>query len=224
MAYSSPMHLLIIEDDLDLGRALLSSVKAEGMTALWLRKLADVPWGVCDPKPDCVLLDLTLPDGDGLDALRRFRRDMTDVPIIIITARSALEDRLSGLHDGADDYVVKPFAVSELLARIWAVVRRSARQASERWTLGDITIEPRSHQAWQNGEPLELTAREFRLLLELTRDPGATISKGVLGQRLVPLGDPLDAATIEVHLSNLRRKVGCERIATVRGVGYRWVT
>lgn len=218
------MHLLIIEDDIDLGRGLLSAIKAEGLTALWIRKLTDVPWGLCDPRPDCVLLDLTLPDGDGLEALRRFRRELIDVPVIVMTARSALEDRLAGLHDGADDYVVKPFAVSELLARIWAVVRRSARQASAVWALGDITIEPRAHQAWRDGELLDLTAREFRLLLELTREPGATVSKGVLGQRLVPLGDPLDAATIEVHLSNLRRKVGAEHIVTVRGVGYRWVT
>jgi len=218
------MHLLIVEDDLDLGRGLLSAVKAEGFKALWIRKLGDVPWGLCDPRPDCILLDLTLPDGDGLEALRRFRRDLIDVPVIVITARSALEDRLAGLHDGADDYVVKPFAVSELIARIWAVVRRSARQASAVWSLGDVTIEPRAHRAWQNGQPLDLTAREFQLLLELTRDPGAIISKGMLGQKLEPLGDPLDGATIEVHLSNLRRKVGAGRIVTIRGIGYRWAT
>jgi two-component system, OmpR family, response regulator QseB len=221
--YSLAMHLLIIEDDIDLGQALLASLKAEGLSALWVRKLADAPAGLGEPKPACVLLDLSLPDGDGLELLRRWRRDQLNVPVIVITARSALEDRLAGLHAGADDFIVKPFAVAELVARIWAVLRRSAQQASPIWQLGDITLEPRAHQAWRDGEELGLSPREFRLLVELTREPGAIVSKGVLGQRMEPLGDPIDAATIEVHLSNLRRKVGPEKIHTVRGVGYRWV-
>lgn len=217
------MHLLIIEDDIDLGQALLAALKAEGLSALWVRKLADAPPGLGEPQPGCVLLDLSLPDGNGLDLLRRWRNDHLNVPVIVITARSALEDRLAGLHGGADDFIVKPFAVAELVARIWAVLRRSAQQASPVWQLGDITVEPRAHQAWLRGEELDLSPREFRLLVELTREPGVVVSKGVLGQRMEPLGDPIDAATIEVHLSNLRRKVGAEKILTVRGVGYRWV-
>ncbi len=217
------MHLLIVEDDVELGQALLSSLKAEGLTAVWVRRLADVPIALGDPAPACVLLDLSLPDGDGLDMLRRLRRDHMKVPVIVITARSAVEDRLAGLHGGADDYIVKPFAVAELVARIWAVSRRSAQQASPIWTFDDIVIEPRAHVAWRAGKPLDLTPREFQLLVELAREPGVTVSKGLLGQRMAPLGDPLDSASIEVHVSNLRRKVGADRIATVRGVGYRWV-
>lgn len=217
------MHLLIIEDDIDLGQALLAALKAEGLSALWVRKLADAPAGLGEPRPACILLDLSLPDGEGLDQLRRWRHEQLNIPVIVITARSALEDRLAGLHGGADDFIVKPFAVAELVARIWAVLRRSAQQASATWQLGEVTIEPRAHLAWRAGEPLDLSPREFRLLVELAREPGAIVSKGVLGQRMEPLGDPIDAATIEVHLSNLRRKVGADKIHTVRGVGYRWV-
>ena len=221
--YSVPMHLLIVEDDIDLGQSLLAALKPEGFSALWVRRIGDAPAELCDPVPDCALLDLSLPDGDGLALLRHWRAQVGQMPVIVITARSGLEDRLAGLNSGADDFIVKPFAVSELIARIWAVVRRSARQASPRWALGDITIEPRAHQAWHCGELLDLSPREFRLLVELAKAPGALVSKALLGQQLEPLGEPLDAATIEVHLSNLRRKVGAERIQTVRGVGYRWV-
>lgn len=216
------MHLLIVEDDLDLGQALLEALKAEGLSALWVRRMADVPHDLGDPAPACVLLDLSLPDGEGLQLLQRWRRNGHTVPVIVITARSALEDRLAGLHGGADDFVIKPFAVAELVARIWAVLRRSAMQASPVWVLGDIRIEPRGHRAWCGDQALDLSPREFRLLVELAREPGAIVSKGVLAQRLEPLGEPVDPATVEVHLSNLRRKIGAERIHTVRGVGYRW--
>lgn len=216
------MHLLIVEDDMDLGQALLAALKAEGLPALWVRRVADVPLGLDDPAPACVLLDLSLPDGEGLELLRRWRAEHHNVPVIVMTARSALEDRLAGLHGGADDFIVKPFAVAELVARIWAVMRRHARQASPVWSLGEIRIEPRAHAAWRGDQTLELSPREFRLLVELAREPGVIVSKGVLAQRLEPLGEPLDYATVEVHLSNLRRKIGPERIHTVRGVGYRW--
>lgn len=216
------MHVLIIEDDVDLGRALLASLKLEGFSGLWVRRLADAPQPGAEA-PDCVLLDLTLPDGEGLDLLRRWRSGNANVPVIVITARSALEDRLAGLDSGADDFILKPFAMQELVARIWAVTRRYAQQASQTWRIGDLMLEPRAHLAWLDGEALDLSMREFNLLVELAREPGAVVSKSLLGQRLEPLGDPLDAPTIEVHLSNLRRKIGAERIRTVRGVGYQLV-
>jgi two-component system, OmpR family, response regulator QseB len=169
---------------------------------------------------DCVLLDLTLPDGHGFDLLTRWRRAGVVVPIIVITARSAVEDRLTGLDGGADDFVVKPFATAELISRIRAVLRRVARQASEVWTLGDLVIEPRKHTALLNGVVLDLSPREFQLLLALAREPGAVVVKSVLAQKLDPLGEPVDFGAIEVHVSNLRRKIGAERIRTVRGVGY----
>jgi two-component system, OmpR family, response regulator QseB len=214
------MHILLIEDDLDLGRALQSALKVEGLTSEWLRRAVDAPAAVDATTVDCVLLDLTLPDGSGLDLLARWRAQGEQVPIIVITARSAVEDRLAGLDGGADDFVIKPFATAELLSRIRAVLRRSARQASERWLLGELEIEPRRHQARRGGELLDLSPREFQLLLELAREPGAVVPKGVIAQRLDPLGEPVDFGAIEVHVSNLRRKIGAELIRTVRGVGY----
>lgn len=216
------MHVLIIEDDIDLGQALLASLKLEGISGVWVRSLHDADAFIA-ATPDCVLLDLSLPDGYGIDLLRRWRAHDNDTPVIVITARTALEDRLAGLDGGADDYLIKPFAMAELVSRLRAVTRRYVRQASECWSLGDLAIEPRTHQAWLNAVPLDLSPREFRLLVELARDPDTVVSKSVLGQRLEPLGDPLDSASIEVHLSNLRRKIGAERIRTVRGVGYRLI-
>jgi two-component system response regulator BasR len=214
------MHLLLIEDDLDLGRALSQALRAEGFSIEWLRRLADAPHPSAGEGADCVLLDVNLPDGSGLDLLARWRADGIDVPLIVITARTALEDRLRGLDDGADDYLVKPFATSELVSRIHAVRRRYAQQASEVWTFGALEIEPRRHVARLAREALELSPREFQLLTELAREPGRVVSKARLAQRLEPLGEPVNFSAIEVHLSNLRRKIGPERIRTVRGVGY----
>jgi two-component system response regulator BasR len=216
------MHLLLIEDDLDLGQALLTSLKQEGFTVVWVRRLTDGE-ALQDELFDAVVLDLGLPDGEGLDLLRRWRSDHVEVPVIVITARSALEDRLAGLDGGADDFLVKPFAIPELISRLWAICRRYAKHSHQIWNIGDLQLDPRAHKAWLCNELLDLSAREFRLLTELTREPGLVVSKSLLGQRLDPLGDPVDPATIEVHLSNLRRKIGSHRINTVRGVGYQWV-
>jgi DNA-binding response OmpR family regulator len=214
------MHLLIVEDDMDLGQALLAALRPEGITATWVRSLNRArPWHG-NGSFDCVLLDLTLPDGEGLALLKQWRAGGSTLPVVMITARVGLEDRLQGLHAGADDFIVKPFAVAELIARLWAVTRRSARQCSPLWAVGALRIDPRANQAWLREAALDLTAREFRLLLELARDPGKVVSKSALAQRLDPLGEPLDAATVEVHLSNLRRKIGAELVRTVRGVGY----
>jgi DNA-binding response OmpR family regulator len=213
------MHLLIVEDDIDLGQALLSSLRAEGFSCMWVRRLTDAVEAP-GAEVDCVLLDLTLPDGDGLALLRSWRARHALVPVIVVTARSALQDRLAGLDGGADDFIVKPFEMAELVSRLRAVHRRSQRQASARWVIGDLALEPRAHRAWLHGEPLALSAREFGLLLALAQAPGSVVSKGALGVKLEPLGDPVDAAAVEVHMSNLRRKVGAQRIRTVRGVGY----
>lgn len=214
------MHLLLIEDDLDLGRALQAAFRIEGLTSEWRRRAADAPAALDGDGFDCVLLDLGLPDGSGFDLLHRWRSRGDRTAVIVITAREAVEDRLRGLDGGADDFVVKPFVTAELVSRIHAVLRRSARQASERWTVGDLTIEPRRHLAQRDGHPLALSPREFQLLLELARDPGAVVAKNVLAQRMAPLGEPIEFSALEVHLSNLRRKIGAERVRTVRGVGY----
>ncbi|CAN7673208.1 response regulator transcription factor [Pseudoduganella sp. LjRoot289] len=214
------MHLLLIEDDLDFGRALQGALRVEGISSEWLRRASDAPQSFHGAAFDCALLDLSLPDGCGFDLLARWRRAANPVPVIVMTARSGLEDRLAGLDGGADDFIVKPFATEELISRIRAVLRRYARQASEQWAVGALTIEPRRHLAHLDGMPLKLSPREFQLLLELAREPGAVVAKGALAQRLEPLGEPVDFAAIEVHISNLRRKIGAERIHTARGIGY----
>ncbi|NHZ92037.1 response regulator [Massilia sp. CCM 8733] len=214
------MHLLLIEDDLDFGRALQGALRAEGISSEWLRRAADAPPCFHGTAVDCVLLDLSLPDGCGFDLLARWRGAASAVPVIVLTARSSLADRLAGLDGGADDVIVKPFATEELISRVRAVLRRYARQASEQWTIGTLTIEPRRHLAQLGGQALKLSPREFQLLLELAREPGAVVAKGALAQRLEPLGEPVDFAAIEVHISNLRRKIGAERIHTARGIGY----
>ncbi len=214
------MHILLIEDDLDLGRALHRALTANDFSCEWLRRISDVPHSFIDTTYDCVLLDLSLPDGTGLDLLARWRNQNIGLPVIVITARSTLEDRLAGLNSGADDFVVKPFAVAELVARIHAVMRRYAKQSGDVWAFGALEIEPRNHRVRLDGKALDLSPREFSLLLELVREPGTVVSKGTLAQKMEPLGDAVDFGVLEVHMHNLRRKIGAQRVKTVRGVGY----
>ncbi len=215
------VHLLIVEDDLDLGRSLQQSLRAEGLSSEWLRCAADARVFIMQNVYDCVLLDLSLPDESGLDLLRSWRNSGLTVPVIVITARLALEDRLAGLDGGADDFVLKPFVPIELVSRIRAVVRRYAQQANSDWNCGDIRIDTRQRLVHVAGQQVDLSPREFHILLELVRASGAVVSKDELSRRLQPLGDPVDFSAIEVHVHNLRRKVGGESIRTVRGVGYR---
>lgn len=214
------MHILLIEDDLDLGHALQAALRTEGHSCTWLRRVHDAPLRLEPAAQDAVLLDQTLPDGDGRQLLTRWRRQGSAVPVIVITARAALEDRLAGFDGGADDYVVKPFETPELVARLRSVLRRSAQQASDSWDLGDLVLEPRRQRALLDGAELTLSPREYQLLLELARERGGVVPKHQLAQRLAPLGEPMELGTLEVHVANLRRKIGAARIGTLRGVGY----
>lgn len=214
------MHLLLIEDDLDLGRALQQALKADGLSSEWVRRAADVPCSFSDSAFDCILLDLSLPDADGLQLLARWRQGGATLPIIVITARSALQERLAGLDGGADDFIIKPFATAELVARIHAVLRRSAQQANQVWAVGELEIAPRHNTVRLGGAALDLSPREFSLLVELAKRPGQVVNKKALAQKLEPLGDEVSFGSIEVHIFNLRRKIGAHRIATVHGVGY----
>ncbi|MDH4417078.1 response regulator [Acidovorax sp.] len=214
------MHILLIEDDLDLGASLVRALQQDGFTVQWLRRAHDAPLQLDDPGCSAVLLDLGLPDGSGMELLRRWRRAQAGAPVLVITARSALQDRLGGLDAGADDYLVKPFDIPELLARLRAVLRRTAAQSGEQWQFGALSVWPRKCQVQLDGQPLELTPREFQLLLALAQGGGDVVPKRTLAQRLEPLGDPMDTAALQVHISNLRRKIGTERVGTLRGVGY----
>jgi two-component system response regulator QseB len=214
------MHILIIEDDLDLGRALQKALKLEGFSSEWLRQAGDAPRSFEGLHYACILLDLSLPDGDGHALLTRWRSEGVAIPIIIMTARAALEDRIAGLDGGADDFIVKPFATVELASRMRAVLRRSAQQSREVWSIGDLTLVPKSYLAWLAGIAVDLSRREFQLMLELAREPGVVVSKSALSERLEPLGEPVNFGAIDVHIFNLRNKIGGHRIRTVRGVGY----
>ena len=214
------MHILLVEDDLDLGASLVRALQQDGFTVQWLRRAHDAPLQLDDPGCSAVLLDLGLPDGSGMELLRRWRRAQAAAPVLVITARSALQDRLGGLDAGADDYLVKPFDIPELLARLRAVLRRTAAQSGDEWQFGALSVWPRKCQAQLSGQPLELTPREFQLLLALAQGGGDVVPKRTLAQRLEPLGDPMDTAALQVHISNLRRKIGAERVGTLRGVGY----
>ena len=218
------MHILIIEDDLELGRALQQALQAEGMSSMWLRSAATAPKASELAEFDSVLLDLSLPDGSGFDLLAAWRRAGASTPILLITARSGLDDRLRGLDGGADDYLVKPFAMLELVSRLRAVQRRYAQQAQEVWRLGALEIAPAARSMQLGGQVLALSPREFDILYELAREPGRVVAKGALAQRLEPLGEALPFSVLEVHLSNLRKKLGPERITTLRGIGYRLET
>lgn len=214
------MHILIIEDDLDLGRALQKALKLEGFSSEWLRQAVDAPRSFEGLHYACILLDLSLPDGDGVTLLTRWRSAGVTIPIIIMTARSALDERVAGLDGGADDFIVKPFATVELASRMRAVLRRSAQQSREVWTIGDLQLEPKSYLARLAGSAVDLSRREFQLMLELAREPGVVVSKSALSERLEPLGEPVNFGAIDVHIFNLRNKIGSHRIRTVRGVGY----
>jgi two-component system, OmpR family, response regulator QseB len=214
------MHLLLIEDDLDLGRALQQALSNASFTSEWVRTTADAKRFIRSALYDCVLLDLTLPDGDGAALLREWRAGQVKQPIIVVTARDGLEERVSGLVDGADDFLVKPFATEELIARVHAVVRRSAQQATSVWMFGDLTIDLPRRECQLAGERVSLSPREFDILSVLAKASGTVVPKHRLSQAIAPLSDPVDFNAIEVHIFNLRRKLGSEAVRTVRGIGY----
>jgi two-component system, OmpR family, response regulator QseB len=218
--YASTMHFLLIEDDLDLGPSLQRALKTNGHTSEWLRTARDGRAFATKQSYDCILLDLTLPDGDGMDVLRGWRRAGVVTPIIIITSRNGLNERLAGLDEGADDFLVKPFAISELVARVGAVTRRAAQQAQSTWTIGELVIDIDQRSTVCAGFPVHLSRREFDLLMELARSAGKVVSKSRLAQSLSPMGDPLDFNSLEVHVHNIRRKLNTSALRTVRGVGY----
>ncbi len=214
------MRLLLIEDDDTLGEGLADYLRAEGHAVQWCRSLGEAEaWH--REAFDAWLVDWQLPDGSGLDWLRQRRARGMAVPALMLTARDALADRLRGLDGGADDYLVKPFAPEELLARLRAVARRSAGRGDDHVVLGDVRLDLHGHGAWRDGVRVELTAREWALLEALLQRRGRLVAKDDL-ERLV-LGDGGEVASnvLEVHVSALRRKLGRELVQTVRGLGYR---
>jgi two-component system response regulator QseB len=218
------MHLLIVEDDLDLGRALQSALTHHGFSSEWVRdaRSARAHVGAAGIAVfACIVLDLGLPDGQGTDLIRAWRGQGISLPIIILTARDALDSRIEGLDSGADDYVIKPVAPEELASRIHAVARRASGHTSAVWNLGGLCIDTRNHAVHLHGAPVALSPKEFLFVVELARQAGCVVPRHRIAQMLNPLGEPLEFNALDWHIHNLRRKLGAQRIQTVRGVGYR---
>ena len=223
------MHLLLVEDDLDLGMELQRALARHGLTSEWVRSVQRAramleaesgESGENGRRFDCVLLDLSLPDGDGMELLRHWRSRQVTVPVIVVTARDALADRIAALDTGADDYLVKPCAPIEIASRVHAVVRRSAGHASQLWSVGDLKVDMSRREVQVGGQPVSLSPKEYRIVVELARVPEGVVSKHRLAQALAPLSEPMEFSALEWHVCNLRRKIGTQKIRTVRGVGY----
>ena len=214
------MKICLIEDDIELGRALQSALQRAGQDVTWVRRVSDAQHWVSTEPYDAVLLDLGLPDGNGMDLLRHIRAEGKTVPIIVMTARDSLEDRLSGLNLGADDYVVKPFVISELLARLRAVVRRATgwnEFGESVWKVKDLVLDDRSMTITKASVTITLSKTEFALLNVLMKYPGRVLTRRELEAWALPNSE---GQALDVHISHLRRKIGEGYIRTVRGVGY----
>lgn len=215
------MRVLLIEDDRILGDAVRDHIAAEGHAVDWSRTLASAREHVAVAAYELILLDLQLPDGFGLDFLKALRRDGVGTPVIILTARDQLSDRIKGLNTGADDYLVKPFDLGELSARLAAVARRYAGRPNPLTRIGPIEIDQANRRVLVDGVETMLTAREWALLEQFARRPGATVTKRQIEDALYAFGAEIESNTVEVYVSRLRKKIGRGVIVTVRGVGYR---
>jgi len=214
------MRLLLIEDDDILGEGLRDFLCADGHSVDWCRTLREVAGYLGEPY-DALLVDWQLPDGSGLDWLRGRRLGRDATPALMLTARDLLSDRICGLDSGADDYLVKPFAPEELLARLRAVCRRSAGVAGDRLSFGEVEIDLAQRSAWRAGVRVALTAREWAVLEALVLRAGRIVAKSDVERLVVGFDSELASNAIEVHIFGLRRKLGREIIETVRGLGYR---
>ena len=222
------MRILLVEDDIQIAKAVEDGLKNKAFAVDCLNNGSDASYAPDDADYDCILLDLGLPGIDGIDLLRSWRSRRIKTPVIIITARDGLDDRVKGLDIGADDYVVKPFDLSELLARIRAVTRRSQSSSLKDNVLtnGILSLDTVSHEASLKNEqgetvPVSLTAREYALLEALLNRPGAVLSREALEDKIYSFGDEVESNAIEFIIHNLRKKIGSANIKNVRGVGWK---
>lgn len=215
------MRILLIEDDTVLGAAVRDQIAADGHSVDWVMRLDGAGDALAAAAYDLVLLDLMLPDGRGIPFLKvlRGRGDVT--PVIILTALDQVSDRIGGLNAGADDYLVKPFDLAELSARIGSVARRYAGNPNPIITLGPLQIDLAARSVVANGKSIVLTAREWVLFEAFLQRPGQLLSKAQLEERLYSFDTEIDSNAIEVHVSRLRKKLGAHVIETERGLGYR---
>ena len=215
------MRILLIEDDAVLGAAVRDQIAGDGHSVDWVQRLDAADTAIAGVPYDLVLLDLMLPDGRGLPFLRRLRARGEATPVIILTALDQVSDRIEGLNAGADDYLVKPFDLAELSARIGSVARRYGGNPNPLITHGPLQIDLTARSIHRDGHPVQLTAREWALLEALLSRRGQLLSKAQLEDKLYAFDAEVESNTIEVHVSRLRKKLGTSVIETERGMGYR---
>lgn len=214
------MRLLLIEDDEMIGAATASALRREGFSVDWVQDGGQADTALSTDRFDLAVLDLGLPGRDGLSVLAALRGRGDDLPVLITTARDAVPDRVAGLNTGADDYLVKPYDIEELTARIHALLRRRAGRGDPRIRHGALVVDPQTREVRLGDRPISLSAREFALLLALLDRPGAVLSIAQLEQRIYGWDDEVGSNAVEVHIHGLRRKLGPQAVRNVRGVGY----
>ena len=214
------MRLLLVEDDRLLGEGIEMGLKQQAYTVDWLQDGEAAVLAMQHEDYDAVVLDIGLPRKNGIEVLKEVRRKGSMAPVLILTALDAIEDRVAGLDAGADDYLTKPFDLNELYARIRALIRRSAGRAEAKIIHGDLELDPASHQVNFSGKPVDLSRREYTVLLELMENRGRVLSRRQLEQGLYGLGEEVESNAVEVHVHHIRKKIDSKLIRTVRGVGY----
>jgi two-component system, OmpR family, response regulator len=215
------MRVLLIEDDTVLGAAIRDQIASDGHSVDWVTRLDEARDAIASAGFDLVLLDLMLPDGRGIPFLKDLRSRGDVTPVIILTALDQVSDRIDGLNAGADDYMVKPFDLAELSARIGSVARRYSGNPNPIIIHGPLEIDLAARSIRKDGKPVQLTAREWVLFEAFLQRPGQLLSKGQLEERLYSFDKEIESNTIEVHVSRLRKKLGASVILTERGLGYR---
>jgi two-component system OmpR family response regulator/two-component system response regulator QseB len=214
------MRILLAEDDPELGDGLTVGLRLSGFAVDWIRDGNAADQALQAESFDLLVLDLGLPRLSGMEVLKRARSRGQTVPILVLTARDALGDKVAGLDAGADDYLVKPIDLDELTARIRALTRRSAGRAAPLLTHGDVVLDPAAHSVTLAGQPVELSSREFSLLQMLLESAGRVLTRSQLEQSMYGWRDEPDSNALEVHIHHLRKKLGSDLIRTLRGVGY----
>jgi DNA-binding response OmpR family regulator len=214
------MRVLLVEDDRMIAKGLHTALRQDGYAVDGVSDGRSAAEALRSTKFDLVLLDLGLPERDGLEVLRDLRRRSDATPVIIVTARDDIENRIAGLDAGADDYIIKPFDLNEVAARMRSVLRRAAGRADPCILHRGISLNSISHAVERNGEPVALSAHEFAVLEALLQRPGAVLSRAQLEERLYGWNDSIESNAIEVYVHGLRRKLGSDAIRTLRGVGY----
>ena len=214
------MRVLIVEDDPLLGDALTAGLKQRGFESDWVQDGRDAQAAIRVEPFAAVVLDLGLPGLGGLELLRSERGRGNKVPVLILTARDAVQDRITGLDSGADDYVVKPTDLDELAARLRALVRRSKGEPAPLLRIGSLVLDPAARTVTRDGHVVDLQPREFTLLQELMLNAGRVLSREQLEERMYRWGEEVESNAVEVHIHHLRRKLGADVVKTIRGVGY----